>query len=103
MRPSCSRRSIPPSASTRTRTTTSARPRFRSWSRGPNPSKTYWRDPTMANPEKLKLVKEHSHKAITFAIARVPESTRIYLACSDFKVYEADVAAEKFEPKELYA
>src|SRR5262245_34356579 len=57
----------------------------------------------MANPEKLKLAKEHSHKAITFAIARVPESTRVYLACSDFKVYEADVAAEKFEPKELYA
>src|SRR5256885_5154622 len=57
----------------------------------------------MANPEKLKLVKEHGHKAITFAVARAPDSTRVYLGCSDFKVYEADVAAAKFEPKELYA
>jgi WD40 repeat protein len=57
----------------------------------------------MANPEKLKLVKDLSHKAIAFSIARVPNSTRVYLACSDFKVYEADVAAAKFEAKELYA
>jgi len=57
----------------------------------------------MANPEKLKLAKEHSHKAITFSIARVPNSTRVYLGCSDFMVYEADVTAGKFEPKELYA
>jgi WD40 repeat protein len=57
----------------------------------------------MANPEKLKLSKEHGHKAITFAIARVPDSTRVFMACSDFKVYEADVAAAKLGPKELYA
>jgi WD40 repeat protein len=57
----------------------------------------------MASPDKLKLLKEHGHKAITFAIARVPDSSRVYLGCSDFKVYEADVAATKFEPKELYA
>jgi WD40 repeat protein len=56
----------------------------------------------MGNPEKLKLVKEFGHKAIAFAIARVPESMRVFLGCSDFKVYEADLAAAKFEPKELY-
>jgi WD40 repeat protein len=57
----------------------------------------------MANPEKLKLSKEFSHKAIAFAIARVPNTMRVYLGSSDFKVYEADLAAMKFEPKELYA
>jgi len=57
----------------------------------------------MANPDKLKLVKDIPHKAITFAIARVPDSPRVFLGCSDFKVYEADVMAAKFEPKELYA
>src|SRR5262249_6210534 len=57
----------------------------------------------MANPEKLKLVKDIPHKAITFAIARVPDSARVFLGCSDFKVYEADITAAKFEPKELYA
>ena len=57
----------------------------------------------MANPEKLKVAKDISHKAITFALARVPNSMRVYLGGSDFKVYEADLAAAKFEPKELYA
>src|SRR6478736_1548200 len=57
----------------------------------------------MANPEKLKLAKEHSHKAIVFAVARVPGSMRVYLGGSDFKVYEIDFAAAKPEPKELYA
>src|SRR5690348_15187753 len=56
----------------------------------------------MANPEKLKVAKEVSHKAIAFAVARVPESMRVYLGCSDFKVYEVDLAAMKVEPKELY-
>ena len=56
----------------------------------------------MANPEKLKLAKDHGHKAITFALARVPNSMRVFLGGSDFKVYEADLAAAKFEPKELY-
>jgi WD40 repeat protein len=57
----------------------------------------------MSNPEKLKVSKEIGHKAIAFGIARVPNSMRVYLGCSDFKVYEADLAAAKFEPKELYA
>ena len=57
----------------------------------------------MPNPEKLKVVKDVSHKAITFAVARVPDSLRVFLGGSDFKVYEADLAAAKVEPKELYA
>src|SRR5947209_5439025 len=57
----------------------------------------------MGNPEKLKLAKEFPLKAIAFAVARVPESMRIYLGSSDLKVYEADLAAAKFEPKELYS
>src|SRR5262245_7135205 len=56
----------------------------------------------MGNPEKLKLAKEISHKAIAFAIARVPDSMRVYVGGSDFNVYEADLAASKVEPKELY-
>src|SRR5689334_1129421 len=56
----------------------------------------------MGNPEKLKLAKDVGLKAIAFAIARVPESMRVYLGGSDFKVYEADLAAAKVEPKELY-
>ncbi len=57
----------------------------------------------MANPEKLKLAKDISFKAIAFGVARVPKSNRIYLGASDFKVYELDVAAAKPEPKELFA
>src|SRR6478735_6173400 len=56
----------------------------------------------MGNPEKLKLAKDVGLKAIAFAVARVPESMRVYLGGSDFKVYEADLAAAKVEPKELY-
>lgn len=54
-------------------------------------------------PESLKLVKDHSLKAIAFAVVRVPNSGRVFLGSSDFKVSEADLAAAKFEPKDLYA
>ena len=57
----------------------------------------------MGHPDKLKQVKDILHKAITFSVARVPNSTRVFLGCSDFRVYEADVATAKVEPKELYA
>src|SRR4051794_23544591 len=56
----------------------------------------------MPNPDKLKLVKDHSLKMIVFGVARVPNSTRAFLGASDFKVYEAEFKADKFEPKELY-
>jgi WD40 repeat protein len=54
------------------------------------------------NPEKLKLVKDHSFKAICFSAARVGDSSRLFVGTSDFKVYEVDLAAQKVEPKELY-
>jgi WD40 repeat protein len=56
----------------------------------------------MPNPEKFKVAKDVSFKAIAFGVARVPNSARVFLPCSDFKVYEADLAAAKVEPKELY-
>ena len=55
------------------------------------------------NPESLKLVKDHSRPAITFGIARVPKSSRVFLGSSDFAVSEADLAAAKFESKDLYS
>src|SRR4051812_31479016 len=55
------------------------------------------------SPDTLKLVKNFNRPVIAFAVAREPEGNTIYLGCSDFKVYYADLAAEKFEPKEIYA
>jgi WD40 repeat protein len=55
------------------------------------------------NPDTLKLVKDYQRPVITFAIARTDGSDTAYLGCSDFKVYGANFATEKFEPKELYA
>ncbi|QJW92747.1 WD40 repeat domain-containing protein [Frigoriglobus tundricola] len=55
------------------------------------------------NPDTLKLAKDFSRPVITFAIARADGSETAYLGCSDFKVYAADFAAARFEPKELYA
>ena len=55
------------------------------------------------NPDTLKQFKDFSRPATVFAIAREPDSERAFLGSQDFKVYEADFAAAKFEPKELYA
>ncbi|HJZ60217.1 MAG TPA: hypothetical protein VKE74_35065 [Gemmataceae bacterium] len=55
------------------------------------------------NPDTLKQVKDIPLPAIAFAIARAPDSDTAFLGCSDFKVYKVDLAAPKFEPKELYA
>lgn len=54
------------------------------------------------NPDTLKQVKDFARPAIVFAIARAEGSEVAYIGCSDFKVYQADFAATKFEPKELY-
>jgi WD40 repeat protein len=54
-----------------------------------------------ANPEKLKLAKEIGRKDILFRVARVPNTSRLFLGSSDFKVYEIDLATEKPEAKEL--
>ncbi len=55
------------------------------------------------NPDTLKLAKDFPRPVITFAVARASGSDTAYLGSSDFKVYEADFATAKFEPKELYA
>jgi WD40 repeat protein len=57
----------------------------------------------MGHLDKLKQTKDVPLKAIAFAVARVQDSMRVYLGCSDFKVYEADLAGSKVEPKDLYA
>ena len=54
------------------------------------------------NPDSLKLVKEFGRPSIPFGVARVPGSGRVFFGSSDFKVSEADVAAAKFEAKDLY-
>jgi WD40 repeat protein len=54
-----------------------------------------------ATPDKLTKGKDHGFKAIAFAVARVPNSQRLFLGSSDFKVYELDLAEAKIEPKEL--
>jgi WD domain, G-beta repeat len=54
-----------------------------------------------ANPDTLKVVKDIARKDILFALARVPNSRRLFLGSNDFKVYELDLAADKPEAKEL--
>ncbi|MBX9627691.1 MAG: hypothetical protein K2X82_28085 [Gemmataceae bacterium] len=58
---------------------------------------------TAPNPDTLKQVKSLDRPAAVFAVAAAPGSQRVYLASQDFKVYGADLAADKVEPKELYA
>jgi WD40 repeat protein len=53
-------------------------------------------------PDTIKQVKDISRPVITFGLARKRGTGEVFLGCSDFKVYSADLAAEKFEPKELY-
>lgn len=53
------------------------------------------------NLEKLKVVKDIGRREIVFALARVPNSNRLFLGCSDFKVYDLDLSQAKPEPKEL--
>ncbi len=55
------------------------------------------------NPDTLKQVKDYGRQVITFGVARLPGTDRVFLGSSDFKVCEADLSAAKFEPKDLYA
>ena len=59
----------------------------------------------MALPDlnKLKRVKDYGQPLPVFDVARVPGGTRCFFASADFHVSEADLAADKFEPKNLYA
>jgi len=54
-----------------------------------------------ADPNNLKIVKEINRQDILFSVARVPESSRIFIGSSDSKIYELDVLAEKPEPREF--
>jgi WD40 repeat protein len=54
-----------------------------------------------ANPNNLKKVKEISRREALLAIARQPNSSRLFLGASDFKVYDLDLAQAKPEPREL--
>jgi WD40 repeat protein len=54
-----------------------------------------------ANPNKLKKIKEVSRPGAMLAIARLPNSSRLFLGCSDFKVYDLDLAQAKLEAREL--
>src|SRR5262245_9931489 len=56
-----------------------------------------------ANPDKLKQAKDISRPDIIFCVARVPDSTRVFVGASDFRVYEADLAESKPEFKGLYS
>lgn len=54
-----------------------------------------------ADPAKLKIVRQIDHPGIFFGLARLPGSKRVFVGCSDAKVYCVDLAAEKPEWKEL--
>ncbi|MEQ8791284.1 MAG: hypothetical protein RIC55_33795 [Pirellulaceae bacterium] len=52
-----------------------------------------------ADPNKLKKITEIGRSEILFSAARVPDSTRVYVGASDFKVYDFDLSQDKLEPK----
>ncbi len=54
-----------------------------------------------ANLEKLKVVKQISRPEIVFALARVPNTRRLFFGGSDFKVHELNLDDAKPEAKEL--
>lgn len=54
-----------------------------------------------ADPTKLKVARQLDHAGIFFGLARLPASNRVFIGCSDAKVYCVDLAAEKPEWKEL--
>src|SRR4051794_3688713 len=53
------------------------------------------------NPETLKAGKQHGLKFIAMAVVRQPNTSRLFLGGSDFKVYTVDPTVAKFEPKEI--
>ena len=55
------------------------------------------------NPDAFRQSADHSRPVITFAVALGDRPGRAFFGCSDFKVYEADLAAAKVEFKELHA
>ena len=51
----------------------------------------------MTDPKLLKRIADWRGDDILFSIARLPDSERLFLGSSDFRVYEFDVSAEKPE------
>lgn len=54
-----------------------------------------------ADPTKLKSTKELARSGIFFGLARIPNTQRVFVGSSDFKVYHVDLAAEKPEWQEM--
>jgi WD40 repeat protein len=52
------------------------------------------------DPTKLKVVKQLDRPGIFFGLARLPGTARVFVGCSDARVYAVDFAAEKPEWKE---
>ena len=56
----------------------------------------------MADPNALKLVKEIGRsQEVLFSVARVPNTSRLFVGSSNGKIYDVDPVAEKPEFKEL--
>ncbi len=53
----------------------------------------------MANPDpnKLKVKRDFSRPGVLFSVARMPQSTQLFLGSSDGNVYDLDIEAEKLE------
>lgn len=56
---------------------------------------------TLADPNRLKKVKEWSNAGIFFCVARVPGTGQLFCGNSDFKVYELDTAHANSKPAPL--
>ena len=54
-----------------------------------------------ADPTQLKVAKTIRLKSIGLCIARLPQTDRLFIGGSDFKVYEFNLASEKPEPIEF--
>jgi len=55
----------------------------------------------MSDPQNISVAKELNRPGVLFSLARVPESSRLFIGASDAKVHDLDVMAEKVEPREL--
>jgi WD40 repeat protein len=55
----------------------------------------------MANPDKLKSIKQHTLKLIVMAMARQEKTGRLFIGGSDFKVHAVDPMAGKLDLNEI--
>lgn len=51
-----------------------------------------------ADPNQFKKIKEWGNRNILFAMERMPDTSRLVVGGSDFKVYDIDLSAKKPEP-----